>query len=343
MKADCGCAQNPPLENHQAPQSIDAFPQAATELSWMDIFGRWMARWGISRMRRPVNPGLYRVGNPDNNSPVFVTANYSMTFDLVRAALAGIDAYMLVLDTKGINVWCAAGKGTFGTGELVRRMALVKLGAVVRHRRLILPQLGAPGISAHEVKRLSGFQVIYGPVYIKDIRRFLELKMKATPDMRRVRFSLADRLALIPMELVPALKFVPAIFLITFLLNLLKRTGWNLQFIPDAFPYLGAIFLGSVIFQILLPWLPTRSFAVKAAALGLFGALALNCIFHADGWDAAANLTIVPAITAYLGLNFTGSTTFTSLSGVKKELRIAVPAIIVCIIAGIAFKIISFN
>ena len=341
MKTCYECAQNPSLENRQTPLSVNTIPQASTKLTWLDILGRWMARWGINRMRYRVAPGLYRVGNPNENSPVLVTANYRMTFDIVRSALSGIDAYILVLDTKGINVWCAAGKGTFGTNELVRRIDAVGLSVLVDHRKLILPQLGAPGIAAHEVRRRSDFHVIYGPVYAKDIRRFLDLKMKATPDMHRVRFGIADRLALVPMELIPALKFVPVIFLITLLLNLLRRVGWNLQFIPDALPYLGALLLGSVVFQILLPWLPSRSFAVKAALLGLAGAFVSNYFLHAVSWDAASNIMVIPAITAYLGLNFTGATTFTSLSGVKKELRIAIPAIIVCLIVGIVFKIIS--
>ena len=85
------------------------------------------------------------MGSPSPDSPVLVSANYKLSFDVLRRSLAGIDAWILVLDTKGINVWCAAGKGTFGTEELLRRIAAVRLGEVVSHRRLVLPQLGAPG------------------------------------------------------------------------------------------------------------------------------------------------------------------------------------------------------
>ena len=80
------------------------------------------------------------------------------------SALAGVDAWILVLDTKGINVWCAAGKGTFGTGELVHRIGSVGLAGIVSHRKIIVPQLGAPGVSWPEVLRRSGFTVEYGPV-----------------------------------------------------------------------------------------------------------------------------------------------------------------------------------
>ena len=90
------------------------------------------------------DPGLYLIGDPTPDSPVIVTANYTLSVDAVRAALAGIDCYLLVLDTKGINVWCAAGKGTFGTAELVRRIARTGLSEIVRHRTLILPQSWGP-------------------------------------------------------------------------------------------------------------------------------------------------------------------------------------------------------
>lgn len=115
-------------------------------------------------MNYAVHPGLYALGEPDENAPVLVTANYKMSFDCLRQALPGRNAWILVLDTKGINVWCAAGKGTFGTNELVYRIEASGLKKVVRHRKMVLPQLGAPGIAAHQVKKLSGFKAHYGPV-----------------------------------------------------------------------------------------------------------------------------------------------------------------------------------
>ena len=66
-------------------------------------------------MRFAVDPGLYALRNPGEQAPVLVTANYKMSFDRLRQALPGRDAWILVLDTNGINVWCAAGKGTFAT------------------------------------------------------------------------------------------------------------------------------------------------------------------------------------------------------------------------------------
>lgn len=207
----CNCSRTTLIKSTswitgQLSTSVGAIATIAAKLSFQDILGTWKARWNINRMDYQVPPGLYAVGNPEATSPVLVTANYKMSFDRLRQELDGLGLWILVLDTKGINVWCAAGKGTFGTAELVNRISLVKLAEVVTHRKLILPQLGAPGVSAHEVLKNSGFKVIYGPVRAEDVREFLENGMNATPEMREVRFGIMDRLVLTPIELVGIIK-----------------------------------------------------------------------------------------------------------------------------------------
>ena len=94
-------------------------------------------------MNYRVEPGLYAVGQPDPQSPVLVSANYKLSFDRLRCRLAGLSVWILVIDTNGINVWCAAGKGTFGADEIVRCVESSRLSEVVAHRTLIVPQLGA--------------------------------------------------------------------------------------------------------------------------------------------------------------------------------------------------------
>ncbi len=113
-------------------------------------FIRLWIRAGIEQ--HLIEPGLYVLGKPTKESPVFVSANYTLSFDALRSVLNGNDCYILVLDTKGINVWCAAGKGTFGTDELVHRIVSVGLADIVSHRTLIVPQLGATGVNAREVR-----------------------------------------------------------------------------------------------------------------------------------------------------------------------------------------------
>jgi hypothetical protein len=180
-------------------------PSVATTLTAADRFGGALVRWRFRRSTYRVDPGLYAIGSPDEQSPVLATANYKLTFDLVRRTLEGRDAWLLVLDTRGINVWCAAGKGTFGTDELVRRLEASQVASVVAHGTVVVPQLGATGVSAPLVRRLSGFRVAWGPVRALDLPAFMDGEMRATPEMRRVRFPLRDRLVLVPVEFVGAL------------------------------------------------------------------------------------------------------------------------------------------
>jgi CO dehydrogenase/acetyl-CoA synthase gamma subunit (corrinoid Fe-S protein) len=102
-----------------------------------------------------------------------------LSFDTPRKELTGLDAWILVLDTKGINVWCAAGKGTFATKELAARIEATGLIKIIDHKKLIVPQLGAPGVSGYKVKKLFGFTVIFGPLRAKDIPAFLAADRQA--------------------------------------------------------------------------------------------------------------------------------------------------------------------
>ncbi len=177
---------------------VGPVPRIHTKLNREDRWGTVKSRAGIGRDRYKVTPGLYAVGRPTQGSPVLVTANYKLSFDQVRSRLLRSDAWLLVLDTRGINVWCAAGKGTIGTRELVQRVLATGLDKVVRHRRLILPQLGATGVSAHDVKKGCGFEVVWGPVRAADIESFLAGRRSEA--MRRVTFTLGERLVLVPVE-----------------------------------------------------------------------------------------------------------------------------------------------
>jgi hypothetical protein len=307
-------------------------PQVATSLTWADTAGRWAMRWGLGRERYRVAPGLYAVGTPRAASPVLVTANYKMTFDALRRELTGLDAWVLVLDTKGVNVWCAAGKGTFGTAEVIRRVRESDLGQVVDHRTLILPQLGAPGVAAHEVAKGCGFKVVYGPVRARDIRDYLAADRQATQAMRQVTFSTRERLVLTPVELTGMGRKILWAALILLLLGGIGRdvfsfgAAWS-RGGAAILAGLAAVATGAVLTPILLPWLPGRAFALKGALTGVVVAAggALFLPGRPGGLNLLALLLAVPAVASFCAMNFTGSSTFTSPSGVEKEMRRALP------------------
>jgi hypothetical protein len=314
-----------------------------TRLGIADRFGRLRVRLGVGRGRYSVAPGLYKVGTPNPSSPVLVTANYKLTFDVLRSGLEGVDVWILVLDTKGVNVWCAAGKGTFGTEELIRRVQVTGLSNFVSHRRLVIPQLGATGVAGHEVHQLCGFRVVYGPVRAGDIKAFLAARMKATERMRRVTFTLGERLAVIGVELVSVLKWIVPIVVVM----MLYAGGESISdranaVMPTALPILAGVLAGVVLVPILLPWIPGRAFSLKGAILGAL-AVGTTLTLMRGSQSAAGAITLFLAGTtaaSFLAMQFTGSTTFTSPSGVEWEMRRALPiqisAVSLAIVVGIA-------
>ncbi len=311
-----------------------------TTLNRKDQVDAIKMRLGIGRMSFAVPPGLYAAGNPDDASPVIVSANYKLSFDSLRREFSGLNLWILVLDTGGINVWCAAGKGTFGTAEVVRMVEASNLSEIVSHRALILPQLAAPGVAAHEVRNQAGFKVIYGPVRAADIPGFLNAGLKARPEMRRKSFTLAERLVLAPVELVGIIKPLIGVAVILLLLNLIASFlgdgRFSLTFVLGStisalLPFVLAVVVGTVLVPALLPYIPGRPLAWKGWLLGVLLAFAYTTVI-APGitlLETAAYYLVLPAITAFLGMNFTGSTTYTSLSGVVKEMGVALPLIMI--------------
>ena len=313
-------------------------PRVATNLNAADRIGAIRVRIGLRRMRYDVEPGLYAVGTPTAESPVFVSANYKLSFDHLRNSLDGIDGWILVLDTKGINVWCAAGKGTFGTDEIIHRIEVTRLSEVVSHRRIIIPQLGAPGVAAHKVKHHSSFNVTYGPVRAKDIPEFLDAGMKTTPEMRRVLFNIGDRMVLVPLELVQWSRYAFFIAVGLFLLTGVSRHGYIFPGLAggrEALLLFLAFFVSGTLVPAFLPWLPGRALSWKGMVIGLLLAVVLVILGVipsgqiAGQLETAAWILLMPAIGSFMAMNFTGATTYTSLSGVKKEMRFAVPLQIV--------------
>lgn len=330
----CGCASQKDADV--------AFISAKWQFA--DYFGAVRCRIGSFRDRYSITPGLYALGNPTATSDVLVSANYKLSFDILRRSLEGLSAWILVLDTKGINVWCAAGKGTFGTDELVRRITQCGLERIVSHRRIIVPQLGATGVNAVEVAKRSGFHVLYGPVRANDLPEFIDNGYRATKGMRTVRFDFLDRLVLIPMEILPALKKALPVLLVILSLgglcmegilfrNAIEKGG------PIAIILLTAIFSGAAITPLCLPVIPWRSFALKGAIAGfvitVIMTLLFPSIFSENMYRALFAFFSVPALSSYLALQFTGATTFTSQSGVEKEIKISMPIYIISLLIAL--------
>jgi hypothetical protein len=308
-------------------------PRVSRDITSGDRRGAWRVRWGIGRDDYRVRPGLYALGTPAAAAPVLVTANYKLTFDVLRSSLPGRDAWLLVADTRGINVWCAAGKGTFCAEEVARVAIESRLAQVVEHRRLILPQLSAPGVAAHRVKDACGFRAVFGPVRAADLPAFLDAGRKADAEMRSVTFTMRERAVLTPVELSMAWN---RRMLLTYggilAASAIDRDGVSAgKALRRGAPVIGAAWLallaGGAATPLALPWLPGRAFAAKGAVAG--GLLAAAATAAAGRRLSPAGrvalLAGVPAVSSYAAMNFTGSSPITSPSGVELEMRRALP------------------
>ena len=320
--------------NNKRPSPV----RLSTKLSFGDYRDAFLCRVSDRfRMKFRSAAGLYAIGDPGKDSPVLVTANYTLSVNALRAGLPGRDAWVLVIDTKGINVWCAAGKGTFCTKAIVREISACSLNDIVSHRTLILPQLGASGVNAARLQRESGFQATFGPVRAADIPSYLDHACTATKEMRRVTFTLFDRIKLVPMEFVPALKSVFLFLLAAAILFGITRSGIMYKpaligVAPLALGAFVALLAGTILTPILLPIIPFRAFTLKGLLLGAMGAAALVLsvpIYRANPLLSAFCVLAVPSLSSYCAFLFTGSTTYTSPSGVKVELKKAWPLFLI--------------
>ena len=304
-------------------------PVVSAALTLRDHIGALKARLGINRISYTVRPGLYAAGKPGKTSPVLVSANYKLTFDTLRKNLDGVDCWLLILDTKGINVWCAAGKGTFGTDELINRIESSELAKYVSHKTLIIPQLGATGVSAHAVKKRAGYNVKYGPVRAEDVKPYIGAGYTATKDMRTVKFTMRDRAVLTPMELIPAMKVSLPVMGVMLLSNKIIKKPFDKT---DFAVFAGAVLSGSVLTPVCLPYIPGKAFAFKGWLAGLGVTAAIQKLTgkneKRNSLSTAGHLLLFPALSAYLAMNFTGSSTYTSPSGVNKEMKKSLPFIV---------------
>ncbi len=192
---------------------------------------------------------------------MFVTCNFDLTVRRVIKALAGMDCYLLVAPSKGINVWCAAGGGMFNAHSVTSVVKTSRIGDKVDHRRLILPQLSAPGIDVARVERESGWHCTFGPVYARDIPAYAAGRYHKTDDMRQAKFPLKDRIEMAVMwaGTLSAVAVIPiAIF--------------SLGSLPGALALIWSFsFFVLVFYEPVMRYVPGAVGLIKTALLGLAG------------------------------------------------------------------------
>jgi NAD-dependent dihydropyrimidine dehydrogenase PreA subunit len=175
------------------------------------VSGTGLAGWLRDTLFRLVphatRTGLRKIGNPGPDSPVVLTGNYTLTVRRLVEVLAGRDAWLLVANSHGINVWCAAGGGHLTHHDVIAVLRSSGIGDQVHHRRLVLPQLAATGVERRLVRSATGWAPRWGPARLEDLPEFLDRQQRPKKRHRLMRFPLCERLEMaltwaLPMALV---------------------------------------------------------------------------------------------------------------------------------------------
>jgi 2-polyprenyl-3-methyl-5-hydroxy-6-metoxy-1,4-benzoquinol methylase len=209
-----------------------------------------------------VRTGLYAIGHPDADSPVLVTGNFDLTVRrLVQAIDGKVNVWLLVADSAGINVWCAAGGGYFTAEKVIAAVKSSHLSEVVNHHALILPQLCANGVDGWRIRKETGWGVHWGPVRAADVPTYLAGKRKKPDEMRWVTFPLKDRLEMVTVTM----GFYGLLILLPVLIF------WRPMFWPITFSLLGL----SYFYAVVHPWLPGRDGLHKSIPLAIISVAGL--------------------------------------------------------------------
>ena len=277
-----------------------------------------------------IEPGIYKSGNPDENSPIIVTGNYEFTYIKVMRDLQGIDAWVLCIDSNGINVWCAARGDDFGNNQLLEAIKSTGIQYFTAKKRLILPQLSAGGISIPQLPKFSEkfpFKIVYGPIWSKYLKQYLsEKKNQKEEKMKRANFNPFHRLRAGITHITFLFRKIFFLPLITLLiinsiftwLNLFNRIFWILD-----------ILIGIGISNFLITaFFPisnfTRSFIKKGIFFGIISIFFLGGLMWILGRSLIytfLNLTIFFWLSLFTTMSFSGYTMSTN----PREIQIEYP------------------
>jgi acetyl-CoA decarbonylase/synthase complex subunit gamma len=134
--------------------------------------------------RKPVSveSGLNVFGEPDENSPVFLTTNFALTYYTVASDIesAKVDCYLIVVDTEGLSVESAVAGRHLTADVVAETMNEFKVNEKVHHRHLVIP--GRAARLSGEIRETTGWNVSVGPMDSSEIARFVEEKWTSNPE-----------------------------------------------------------------------------------------------------------------------------------------------------------------
>lgn len=294
-------------------------------ICWADSFRRTYA----------VEPGLYYTGSEyDKDSPLLVTANYQLTVFLLARKLGHKNVRLLVIDTDGINVWCAAGKGTFCNDAIFEQLgrydeSLLKEGDRLR---LVLPKLCFAGVDLPSLRK-AGYDAVIGPVYDKDLPAYLLTEPLEDRDTNRVVFGMRSRLFTVVPGLVQLMKYCVILLVAMWLVG----QFWSYS-IP-AVEIIGLVAGLGVLYPVLFPYLPGKWFATKGFWLGVgicfvMSAMAAGGLISLGGLIVSSLFTLAGGM--YFGQSYSGNSAVSNMTSIRKETARLLPVYVLLYLVSLA-------
>ena len=240
--------------------------------------------------RFPCEPDTVLIGNPDKSSPVLVTCNFDYTVRHLKDYLEKeqLDCFLLVVNTKGTNVWCAAAEGIFTTDTVLSHLKVYNVRELVNHHQLILPQLSVAGVKRKELKE-HGWEGIYGPVYFADLKEFLNNGLTKNKDMQALEYGYWERfkmglshavfctlVCIVPIFLFASDYWIQAIVLVWYF-------AFCMQLIEHFIPFTRLLYKGLVLS---LPILALALTSVKDPVLKIQVTMGIIALGAYIGYDA---------------------------------------------------------
>jgi acetyl-CoA decarbonylase/synthase complex subunit gamma len=126
-----------------------------------------------------VTQGIYEIGAPNENSPVCITTNFSLTYFIVSGEIEGsrVPTWLLIMDTEGLSVMTAWAAGKFSGDAVASFVKKSGIADKIAHKKLIIPGYAA-SISGDMEEELPGWEVIIGPRDASLIPKFLKERAK---------------------------------------------------------------------------------------------------------------------------------------------------------------------
>ncbi len=303
-------------------QSGTPWPQGSSEpqplrIGWLDYIKAAISWIDAFKRTYVVEPGLYYTGDRyDSGAPLLVTSNYRLTVFLVTRRVRTFNARLLVVDTDGINVWCAAGKGQFGNQAILAQIQRYPRSLLTQEKwlRLILPKFGLAGVDLRAMRE-ERMRPIIGPLYARDLPAYLAAPPLRDCDDDCVVFGLRMR----TFSWLPGLKQMVGYSLLLVIFFMLAQWLWGSS-VPLGLLAI-SVFVATA-YPLLFPWIPGDRFAVKGLWLGAIAAAGLG-LGAAAGLVAAADLVAsIPFTLAtglFFGLAYTGNSAVSNYTRVRKE------------------------